>query len=539
MPRNKQQMPMCQYGASCTRKGCVYRHPPKPAKKAVKNVEICVHFIGGACSFGDKCANRHPGKAEAARFRETCASIACRFGAGCANAACLYNHDGRGRVPAARPAPAPAPPAAPPPAPAGDGWWQAPGALGERGDECCDPISLEPLGELGYPPFGLWESGKWHWFDGAVLATYLVSTATFANPLTRTPLAREDCRALDDYLNDHGLRASEKMESVLVTHAFDLLELTARGGGAEERAMVSRSQREATTVLRSLFGFARYEPPPEPPRFPDAPPPRAPAPYEDSFAPRPGGLGLGGGASLGDALAAAEGPRVPYGAAAAAPLDDVAEGDLDAGAFPALSALAALGLGDAPPPPPLGAPSFAAQAAKPAAPGAFEVPAYVEAPQSAGGGRRAVRVPREIWVPLRNARVFEVRDPIERYRLVAAAHDRGDVVDLHFQSNRTAPVVLDAVLDAALAGHPAGVWVVTGSGHHAPQRSHQKLHATLFHFTQDWLATRRYAFAVAKDHNGFAGAFLVTGLPPDRRAARFVRGAAGATWGPPPAAGGW
>lgn len=142
-------------------------------------------------------------------------------------------------------------------------------------------------------------------------------------------------------------------------------------------------------------------------------------------------------------------------------------------------------------------------------------------------------------MPLRNARVFEVRDPIERYRLVAAAHDRGDVVDLHFQSNRTAPVVLDAVLDAALAGHPAGVWVVTGSGHHAPQRSHQKLHATLFHFTQDWLATRRYAFAVAKDHNGFAGAFLVTGLPPDRRAARFVRGAAGATWGPPPAAGGW
>ncbi|KAK7253361.1 hypothetical protein SO694_00001558 [Aureococcus anophagefferens] len=158
MPRNKQQMPMCQYGASCTRKGCVYRHPPKPAKKAVKNVEICVHFIGGACSFGD-------------------------------------------------------------------------------------------------------------------------------------------------------------------------------------------------------------------------------------------------------------------------------------------NALAALGLGDAPPPPPPRRRSRAGGQARRAQ--AFEVPAYVEAPQSAGGGRRAVRVPREIWVPLRNARVFE-----------------------------------------------------------------------------DWLATRRYAFAVAKDHNGFAGAFLVTGLPPDRRAAR-------------------
>ena len=79
--------------------------------------------------------------------------------------------------------------------------------------------------------------------------------------MTRTALTRDDCRALDEYLGEHGLRKT--LGDVLVTHTFDLLEMTARGEAEGVNAMVSRSQREATTVLRSLFGFARYEPPPE------------------------------------------------------------------------------------------------------------------------------------------------------------------------------------------------------------------------------------------------------------------------------------
>merc|ERR1719305_1927797 len=121
------------------------------------------------------------------------------------------------------------------------------------GDRDCDPISLEPLSELEYPPFGLQEQGVWHFFDGAVLATYLVSTATFCNPMTRTPLTRDDCRALDEYLLENGLRAG--LKDVLVTHAYDLLEMTRKG--QDVGAMISRSQREATTVLNSLFGFSR------------------------------------------------------------------------------------------------------------------------------------------------------------------------------------------------------------------------------------------------------------------------------------------
>lgn len=124
-----------------------------------------------------------------------------------------------------------------------------------------------------------------------------------------------------------------------------------------------------------------------------------------------------------------------------------------------------------------------------------------------------------------------MRDPLERYKLVASAHDRHDVIDLHFQSNRTAPVVLAAFLDAAVRANADGVWVVTGSGHHAPKHSHQKLKANLFTFTADWLADRGYTFAVAKDHNGFAGAFLVLGLPNHARGASL---AAAPTYFPPP-----
>ena len=44
---------------------------------------------------------------------------------------------------------------------------------------------------LGFP-------GARNLFDGRVLAYYLVSTATFSNPLTRAPLTRGDCRRLDE-----------------------------------------------------------------------------------------------------------------------------------------------------------------------------------------------------------------------------------------------------------------------------------------------------------------------------------------------------
>lgn len=64
-----------------------------------------------------------------------------------------------------------------------------------------DPITLEPLKRLRYPPFELRASETVATlFDGRVLATYLISTGNFVHPISRRELTREDCLALDQYL---------------------------------------------------------------------------------------------------------------------------------------------------------------------------------------------------------------------------------------------------------------------------------------------------------------------------------------------------
>ena len=61
-----------------------------------KTSEICVHYVSGCCSFAEKCHMRHPGKAEAQKFRETRAR-GSRVRRDCANPNCLYDHTGSGR----------------------------------------------------------------------------------------------------------------------------------------------------------------------------------------------------------------------------------------------------------------------------------------------------------------------------------------------------------------------------------------------------------------------------------------------------------
>ena len=74
---NKNQMPMCTYGAGCTRSDCVYRHPPPPEKDP--DAPVCMPFISGYCTFGTRCTNRHPHGEEAAKLRAKCAQTACKY----------------------------------------------------------------------------------------------------------------------------------------------------------------------------------------------------------------------------------------------------------------------------------------------------------------------------------------------------------------------------------------------------------------------------------------------------------------------------
>ena len=83
---------MCSYGAGCTRKGCVYRHPPRGAQPTSEGAEVCKAFLAGACQFGKKCRNLHPSQEKADQMRSEYALIACRFGDACRNELCLFRH---------------------------------------------------------------------------------------------------------------------------------------------------------------------------------------------------------------------------------------------------------------------------------------------------------------------------------------------------------------------------------------------------------------------------------------------------------------
>jgi hypothetical protein len=110
-----------------------------------------------------------------------------------------------------------------------------------------DPITLEPLSELPVPPF---ELRPLQYFDGAVLAHYLVSRGQFENPLTREGLSRKDALRLDTFLESHGEGSGNA-----VTDAFDLQQVVDSKVKSGDLQRNRQMRHEATLALYSLFNF--------------------------------------------------------------------------------------------------------------------------------------------------------------------------------------------------------------------------------------------------------------------------------------------
>ena len=53
------------------------------------------------------------------------------------------------------------------------------------------------------------------------------------------------------------------------------------------------------------------------------------------------------------------------------------------------------------------------------------------------------------------------------------------------------------------------IWVVTGTGHHVGDKTHQKGGGALEKAVIGWLATEGYSFLRGRDKNGMGGAVLV------------------------------
>lgn len=151
-------------------------------------------------------------------------------------------------------------------------WWHG------LSDECC-PLSLVPLGDLENEPFGLLgtlatdsselpTAGVWgpaavatlraqgdkslHWFDGAFLASFLVSGGNFFDPVNRRALSRGECISLDEYLEAHDL------PQVFVTEAFDLSKsVNCKSLCAQGEARAAQLRYEATLMMNSLFNVRK------------------------------------------------------------------------------------------------------------------------------------------------------------------------------------------------------------------------------------------------------------------------------------------
>ena len=92
-------VPKCAYGTACNRKGCAFRHDkPTSTDQQYESYhddpksKICKQFLGGICSYGNKCLNRHPGEEEAGRVRAQYKKHNCTYGDDCMTEGCLYFH---------------------------------------------------------------------------------------------------------------------------------------------------------------------------------------------------------------------------------------------------------------------------------------------------------------------------------------------------------------------------------------------------------------------------------------------------------------
>jgi hypothetical protein len=175
---------------------------------------------------------------------------------------------------------------------------------------------------------------------------------------------------------------------------------------------------------------------------------------------------------------------------------------------------------------PVGPSSFANVAQQDYAP--HEKPQFVEKPQPRAGAVnannkkniRTIPIPLEIWnvTENRDAAVFAMYDdPMERYAAVQRQRQKqqqnnaqDNVMDLHYQSLATFPVVLDTLLDGLLEQHGT-VWIVTGTGHHVGRRTHQKSGGALEAAVLSYLTEHGYSFKQGKDKTGQGGALFVDG----------------------------
>lgn len=128
-------------------------------------------------------------------------------------------------------------------------WWH------RLAGDCC-PISLTPLEDLEYEPFGLNGTARhgaasaeeaMHWFDGMFLACSIVSRGKFEDPVSTRALAREECVRLDEHIS------ARNAPRICVAEAFDLARLRSAGTATEGQLRRLKTLEGEAATWQRLF----------------------------------------------------------------------------------------------------------------------------------------------------------------------------------------------------------------------------------------------------------------------------------------------
>ena len=525
-------MPKCAYGVACTRKDCVYTHPPRPAQSKNKNKypqvqksgNVCLAFLSGLCAYGRLCHDLHPeSEEERERIIASFRARPCHFGLDCHTPGCLYGHPTQQQ---------PQQPETP--------------ALQATSAEFRPSMASDAYGSGGALENHINKN------DVSPFATYEERLAAFYGehdpkqvpkiPLMLTRFAGREESLLESLQKKYGALVPNWGGSLIAGDGEIPDQGTTTSGGVV--------QFESFTPPSALEGALRGQ---HSQRLPLSPPPPLPQQQQLPADPmaamamaaltgsRPAGavdaVGmLGLQANFGDLAV-----TVPTNKAA--PVGFIGCGGSGVGGED-LGGFLGAGGGDfggfQMPCPPAAAPSVPEQRQLLATP--LHFPRVSDLAGSGGGGggggggRRPARAtkPASMDIPLSfytrdvtrdAAAAYAIPDALQRFEEVNGKRRQVGVMDLHFQSTRTAGRVLECLLDAELAsvrgaadsaaaregskGAPV-VWVITGSGHHTDRNTFAKAGA-LREFVEQYLAEGQYRYAYGKDPNGYVGAFAVFG----------------------------
>lgn len=539
--QKQQQVPKCAYGAACTRKGCAYRHPtrtmiadsPEKGSRAVyesyhedPSSQICKPFLANLCTYGSKCLNRHPGPEEAESVRLKYKQKPCSYGDECQTEGCLYFHP-----------------------------WEA-------GEEQFYPLDEHQDPHMGQDAYGdqistavnglTLESGAVHYStDHSSLYTPTPATAAAAptyeqwlamgchppSTLANTPEGQTQLYNMWHYPGSGLQRDPWEVYSLMYPDM-----VVQQNEGAEFNGTSNGDGQDWTATPEEddpkTFDEWKKKGCPYPAWFYEAD--HGDPWYDDS--------GLRRGFEEVYEVLYKEGARDQHNNRK----DEETTHDptpAESATTPTDPSSPAIQL----PKQPSGWAGIAAKRPDPSvlarSPSGLNPNSrtfVVTGAASANVGTKTVSMPEEAWLPdTANSDFFHIYpDPIERFMAVNERHKSvlanrtiprtfpnsggGDggisrskrggsgvaLIDMHFQSAKTAEAVLDKFLTLALINH-AECWIVTGSGHHVGS-GHQKREerGVLFNVVRRYLDTNADTLEhrIGKDGSGNRGAFVVREL---------------------------